>query len=446
MAPRIIRVAQQKNSIHIYFKIIYMSLQRISELAVDIANYLQSWWIVTLIILPYTLTATADENLWSRNTLTGDWGEIREQLANNGINFKLEATEFYQGLLKGSGNQDFAFSSKGDALINFDSTKLGLWPGGGLHTHLEYRGGDASGFRGGALWPANTATVLPFQHKDELVASSIYLSQRIGDTTNLMLGKINVLDLLAGDPFFGGLGIHRFMNLAFVAPPSGVLPPVIIGGIASFRFAPYSFSLMVYDPEDHTGDYSLHRLFDSGINVSLSGGWMGKLAERSSSLVLTGTYSTKDGADLSQEPTESALRTKEKDGSHSISLQASHLIIESPILPGKGLGIYAKAAIADGNPNMIRAAFIGGLAGYGMIRSRPRDYFGVGYFYYNFSNDLEDVLRPEIEFADEKGIELFYNIAVTNWLRVTADMQFIDPAIGSKDQAVVGGLRMNLVF
>jgi len=45
----------------------------------------------------------------------------------------------------------------------------------------------------------------------------------------MMVGKINAIDLLASHPFFGGWGTDRFWTVAFVAPPSGVVPPVIMG-------------------------------------------------------------------------------------------------------------------------------------------------------------------------------------------------------------------------
>jgi len=38
---------------------------------------------------------------------------------------------------------------------------------------------------------------LPLRGNDEVVATSLYLSQRSGDATRLMLGKINAIDLLA---------------------------------------------------------------------------------------------------------------------------------------------------------------------------------------------------------------------------------------------------------
>jgi porin len=86
---------------------------------------------------------------------------------------------------------------------------------------MEYRYGESDAFRGGAFLPVNTAEVLPLGASKEFVVTSIYLTQRFGELGSLLLGKIAVVDLLAADPFFGGWGILRFMNVAFVAPPTG---------------------------------------------------------------------------------------------------------------------------------------------------------------------------------------------------------------------------------
>jgi porin len=401
---------------------------------------------VAVTLLPWVTQAEDGDPLWSRETLTGDWGGARTWLAERGVTVQLEFTEFYQGMISGSGNNDFKPVGRSDGFVNFDTGKLGLWSGGGLNTHLEYRSGDGTLFRGGSLLPTNTGAALPLSETEQLVASSVYLTQRFSDSTSLMMGKINVIDLLARDPFFGGWGIHRFQNVAFVAPPSGLLPPVIMGGVLRQQFAPFSATLMIYDPKDQTDNYSPKGLFDDGVNVSLTAAWAGAVDGRSSSIALNGTYSTKDGTDLSQVLLPPEVKTEDKRGSYGVSLQGSHLLFESSMQRGQGLGVYGKAGISDGNPNPIRAYFVGGFAGHGIVPSRPLDSFGIGYFNYKFSEDLKNALDPSIKFNDEKGIEVFYNFALTPWFRLTADFQIVDPATGSNETEMFGGLRANVVF
>jgi len=378
--------------------------------------------------------------------LTGDWGGLRSDLAAHGLTLDVESTHFYQGLLGGTGNKDFDYGGRVDAFFNVDTGKLGLWEGGGIRTHVEYRYGELGGSRGGALWPTNSSSVLPLGVEDELVATSIYLTQKLGDSASLMLGKINAVDLLANDAFFGGWGTTRFSNLAFVAPPSGVLPPVIYGAIASIKTDPITWTLMVYDPIDRTNEYWPDDLFDSGVNYALSATYVGKLAGRTTIYSLGGAYSTKDGANLSELLLPSDLKTGTKDGAYSVSFQFSHFLKEYSARPGDGWGLFLKGAIADGNPNPIQSSIVGGLGGKGLIPSRKDDSFGLGYFYYNFSNDLQSALSPLVKLKDEQGVEIFYNVAVTPWFHITADLQVIDPARSGSDTAVVGGLRANIRF
>ncbi len=367
-----------------------------------------------------TSDGSAPPSLWTRDTLGGDWGGMRSALGQQGLRFDLWGTGFYQDLLQGAGNDEGGFTGRADLMLNADTGKLGLWQGGGFHLHATYRGGDLPGSRGGALLPVHTSGLLPLGGKDEVVATSLYLSQRFGDTTRLMVGKINAIDLLASHPFFGGWGTDRFWHLAFVAPPSGVVPPVIMGGMLSHSFAPkapYALTAMVFDPNDQTTSYSFNRLFDDGVNVSLGLSRSGELAQRKSGAGLTATYSTAEGTDWSQIGLPPGSQTSTKSGSYNVAVELSHLLVGSAVVPGKGLGVYAKAAVADGNPNPFKRSFVGGLAGQAIVPGRPLDYFGVGYFFYDFSDELQDAVAPVGSFKDEQGIEAYYAFVPAPWLR-----------------------------
>jgi porin len=122
------------------------------------------------------------------------------------------------------------------------------------------------------------------------------------------------------------------------------------------------------------------------------------------------------------------------------------LLVESARVPGKGLGLYAKAAIADGNPNPVQRSFVGGVAGHAIVPGRPLDYFGVGYFYYDFSDKLQDAVAPVGSFRDEQGIEAYYAFVPTPWLRLTASLQWVNPANGANPSVWLGGLRVRVAF
>lgn len=394
------------------------------------------------------------ETFWNRATFTGDaWG-ARSFLAENGVNFRLWATGSYQGQWAGDSGTitpkdgpgtPFLSGGRLDALIDLDTTRLGLWRGGGFHAHLELEGGQVPGFRGGALWPVNTGAILPLAAPEQLEATSLYYSQRWGGTS-LLLGKINVIDLLAADPFFGGWGIDRFMNLAFVAPPSGVLPPVIIGGLLAQQIGEVKLSAMVFDPSDQTSSYWVDGLFQDGANVSLSAQWSGRAWGRASNLGLTYTFSTRESADLRTLLLPSDQQIAAPSYPDNLSLQFGHTLIPSPVRPGKGIGFYGKLAATRGNPNPVGWSFVGGITGEGMFRNRPYDGFGIGFYTYTWSSDLEQAIDPLIPLDGEKGLEVYYNFAVTPWFILTADLQWIDPGKANFANETVAGLRAKFSF
>jgi porin len=262
----------------------------------------------------------------------------------------------------------------------------------------------------------------------------------------LLVGKINVIDLLAADPVFGGWGTRRFMNLVFVAPPSGVVPVTIMGGALVHRGRPIDLTVMVFDPDDRTGDYWIDGLFADGVNMSVGGSWNGRIAGRPSSIGVTSTLSTQRGQDLGDVLLPPGLESSTRKGSYNIGIQARHLLVESPLGNGQGLTVSLRAAIADGNPNVIEQSAILGLTGHSMIRGRPDDSFGVGAFYYKFSNVLQDTLSPVATFRDERGVEAWYSLAPTPWLRLTTDAQLIAPARGLQPTSLILAVRGNIAF
>ncbi len=398
--------------------------------------------------LAQTPDTLPQDSFWTRDSLTGDWGGVRSSLAEKGIVTELSTTGYFSGLLSGGvGDQSFDFGGRSDAFLHLNTGKLGLWDGGGFHFHMESRyceAADRAEPRSGGIWPLNTGVVLPLGSPGDVVASSIYYSHRFPTETSLLIGKINAVDLLAADPFFGGWARDRFTNIAFVAPPSGVVPPTIMGAVLSQKLDPFTLTFMAFDSEDRTRDYWIDELFQEGVNLSLGVTWSGEIASRPSSINLTGTYSTKDGADLSSLLLPPDLKGGVKEGSFNVALGFSHLLLESASSPGKGLGIYGKAAVADGNPNPIQASLIGGFAGHGIVPGRPEDVFGIGYYYYNLSDDLQSSLARALRLHDEQGVEIYYNLAVTGWLRLTGDLQWINPARGDFSDAWVASLRTSI--
>lgn len=378
--------------------------------------------------------------------VTGDWRGARTNLVERGITFDLETTQYYQGLVSGTGEHDFEYGGRLDAFVDFDTTKLGLWNGGVIRTRSEYSYGDLEPNLGGALVPTNLGVRLPDGGPKNLEMTALHLVQRLGERATLIAGKINTVDLLAADPFFGGVGNKRFWNLAFAAPANGLTPPVIMGGIVSVAASPVAWTFMLFDPNNRFDDYWIDGLFDDGVNVSASGTYRRPIAGRASSFTVATIYSTKDSANLGELLLPPELQTGTHDDSWHASFQFTHLLRESAAGAGVQWGVYAKLGVSDGNPNPYQTFLTGGISGKGLLGARPNDTFGLGFFYYGFSDDLQSTIDPIAEFDDETGIEVFYNLTPAPWLTVGGDLQVVDPGAGANDDAVMLGVRATIRF
>jgi len=68
--------------------------------------------------------------------------------------------------------------------------------------------------------------------------------------------------------------------------------------------------------------------------------------------------------------------------------------------------------------------------------SRRRSGLGIGYYYLAISHDRKQtfqpftrlpVVAPRFELGDKQGVEIFYNAALTEWLKIAADLQIVQP-------------------
>ena len=98
---------------------------------------------------------------------------------------------------------------------------------------------------------------------------------------------------------------------------------------------------------------------------------------------------------------------------------------------------------ADADVSPIQYFWSVGLGGRGLIDARPNDGFGIGYYDSTTSNASVPAF---IGLGSERGIEAFYNIAVTPWCQLTPDIQYLDGARNNSDPAWVAGVRLKLIF
>lgn len=393
--------------------------------------------------------AAPPANPFKGTYLFGDWGGSRVKMAKYGVNFDAIFTQFGQGFSEQ--DQDVSnYANKFDLYLNVDTAKAHLWRGGGIGAHMEIRYGNAA--TGLHLFPTNTALYSPSTGPNHPVLTSLYLTQKIGETSSLIFGKINTIDLLAASPFLGGRGLDGFMHIAFAAPPSGVTPVSTYGVIAKTQIKKAGFTFFVFDPKNQTASNT--QPFKEGVNFNVTAALPTRSFGHNATHSFSGTFSTQSKTDLDDlpqlllPPENRQIGTRR--GPFCIYYQYEQYLHQDIKNPAEGWGLFARVGIADGNPNTLQNLFLAGLGGTGLIGGRKLDRFGVGYFRYGISNALKNALiAPPVllRINNESGAEIFYNYAVTRSFRLTADLQILPPTIATKDTTLVfGALRAKISF
>ena len=169
-------------------------------------------------------------------------------------------------MIAGDGDHGFEYGGKTDLLLNADLGRLGLWNGLSVTVHAEYNFGESLNGRGGTIAPVNTALQFPgIEGDDAFDVSSVYLGQTFGESVSLLLGKINIVDIAASKPFMGDVDIDSFWNIVFAAPPSGTVPPYLLGALLGVRTKPATFGLWVYDPNSVVNESGFEDPFADGV-------------------------------------------------------------------------------------------------------------------------------------------------------------------------------------
>jgi porin len=408
-------------------------------------------WAVLLLLCAATPAAAGEGarepyagDLLARPALTGDWGGGRIWLQNEGITLKPRVSLFYQGLTAGEGDHSFEFGGKADLELGADLTRLGAWKGLSLVIHAEYNFGHSVNGAGGTVMPINTALAFPgMEGADAFDFSDIYFRQRFGDTATLTLGKISIVDYCSSKPFMGGVGIDSFWNIVFAAPPSGTVPAYFFGALLSVKTDPITYGLWVYDPNSSVNKPGLKDAFADGVTIRGSVSVPVTLAGLGGHQGLAISYSTKNGNDwdtlndvyLGVLPTAGV-----KTDRYYFSYTLDQYLFRSKESPEEGVGLFGQFEISDGNPNWLHWMAFGGVGGTGLVPGRSQDNWGVGYYYAAPAAGLKALVPPNPQLRDEQGLEAFYNLAVTPWFVLGADLQVVK-AGASTDTAVLPGLR-----
>ena len=407
-------------------------------------------------------------DIWQRAKLTGDWFGLRTQMANHGIQLDVDNVHTVQGVSGGGLDSTTRYMGNAEIVLKLDSQKMGLWPGGFLLVRGEAPFGTGVNRSTGAVLPVNTRPILSLPANDEMVLSHVVFTQFLSEKFGIVLGK---LDTSIGDAneFAHGRGDEKFMNLAFSLDPVALrtVPYSTLGmGLVFLPIKDLITTFSVIDTEGVTTRAGFDTLFKNGTTLASEARLTIKPFGLTGHQLISALWSNKDFVSTSQDPRviigNVLLGTpiRKVSGSWAFMYNFDQYFYQDSKDPTQGIGVFGRFGISDGKANPVAQFYSFGFGGKGMIPTREQDRFGIGYYYLKVSGDLRESLPPlllkRIGLDHEQGVELFYEMAITPWLHLTPDLQFIDAGrnkspiltAGGKSvgTAVVSALRIKIDF
>jgi porin len=406
-------------------------------------------------------------DLWSRPAVTGDWGGLRNTLAKKGINLDVDLVQGVLGLNTGGSfrNHDsmrYPYGGHAEYRLNVDTGKLGLWPGGFLSMMGESQFGSfLKGSQTGALLPPNAAALYPIPFDEETTLTSVVFTQFLAKFFGIYLGKI---DTFSGDAnAFAHEWKTQFMNTGLGPNPIlfNTIPYSTLG--AGFLLLPTEsvvFNFSALSPGGTANSAGFDDLYKDGVALAAELRVGIKPFGLSGHQLIGGTWNSQTYTALAQDlrtsipvgslisgeiPLSSALsevQIREQSGSWAAYYNFDQFLYTTKADGSQGIGIFGRIGFGDRNTNVLEQFYSFGIGGQGMLPGRDRDRFGIGFYYSNLSNDLPGTFLS----GDEIGLEVFYNIAATNWLYVTPDIQVIEPVGRQATTAFLTGLRVQMRF
>lgn len=392
-----------------------------------------------------------EEATCERETLTGDWFGNRSCLAEHGITVDADSLHFYQGVAHGGREQRFRYAGHNEYLLRCDLDRLAGWNGWSMMMRAEHRWGQPIARDAGVILPTALAAAAPTPETEDLILTNFLFSKAVNENVTVFFGKLDTLD---GDrnPFASGRGKTQFLNTSLLLPING-LPTVPLatlgaGAVLSVDGLPFA-QLMVLNATDTVTTAGFDELFADGALVLASVNLPLSLGDQMGIHTFSGAWNSKTFTSLDQDARLilPSVELQPTEGSWLLWWSGAQYLYQDPNNPLQGWGLFGRAGVSDGEVNPVQYFLNAGIGGQSPLAGREVDQFGIGWFYNGYSDELGPVATTALGLESHStGIELYYNYCVTPYVRVTPDLQVIDPGTDRAETALVVGIRAQVIF
>ena len=432
--------------------------------------------------------ATADEGLFQRDRLTGDWGGVRKQWEDAGVAFG--ATDVSETLSNPTGGirQLTIYQGLLDVSLNLDLEKLAKWPDATFYIDGYWISGRGlSRDAVGNLLAVSSIEALASTRLHDMWFQQEFLDHQI----SLRVGQI-ALD----DEFYISQYSAGFVNSTFGCPdiwstdlPSGgPCYPFAVPG-ARLRVAPTSnltLSAAVFNGNPAplgSGDPQVRN--SSGTNFLIGEGGFMPIAELAysfdeqpisstplSDVKLGAWYHTGEFPDQRRDSSGFSLANPASNGIPAMHgsnfgtyLVADKMLWRRPDTATQGLAAFLRVGYAPPDRNLFSLEIDAGFTFKGLFPNRELDVLGVGTSYGRIGS-ARRLDRDQVPFAGigrpirdyESVLEITYAARIAPWWLLQPDLQLVfhpgghtappgsSSGAGPIPNALVLGLRSGITF
>ena len=328
-----------------------------------------------------------------------------------------------------------------DLVLNLDTQGMGLWDGGRFFIYAEENHGKALSTRyvGDYQFFSNIDSF----PRAELTQVSEYWYQHnfADDTYWFKLGKQDANANFAYIDLGGD-----FINSSFGFMPTIPLVSYPNPGLGVALFAQFNEHIQlaggVYDAVPHGGQWGFSTLGENGylslLHLEIKTQW--GTDEQLPNTVRVGAWH--HSGDWNEITTDPEPRTFSQNYGAWTSVE--QLIWKEPGEEGdaQGLGLFGQFGWAPGNRSPVSEYYGAGLTYRGLVSGRDQDLLGLGMANAIFGAQQQAVGGQSFETA----VELFYKCYVNDYMTIQPDVQFIANPGGLYRDALVPGMRFEVVF
>jgi porin len=410
----------------------------------------------------FGLPGTVEGNFWHRTQLLGDLNGHRTDLAHHGLFIDVYSTGAYQDVTSGGLKTGNAYVQNTQVSINLDTGRAGLWSGGLFHFTLQSRYGSSpeNTFTVGSFVPQYVGLVEPGALlSDDTLPSEYFLTQALTKKVSIVVGAISDI-FIPDETLFGNSYKYYFANFNLNKNPMTVnfYQPTALAALGAWTAKPWL--LIAGGPTDpFTRANTLEDAFHHGLNLYVTaimsyqlGGLPGQAApsfnwsnqpqidlELPFGPLSRAQIPAAVGALLGTAPTAGLPVNFKDNSSFTISSFSQYLTVKEESASAvaeklksgqqlRGIGVFGRVGYAPKSTNTLTKDASVALFARGLMDSRQYDSFGIG-FYYNaisgpFKNAIEQLTAGTV-LENEKGIEVFYDFAITPAIRVEPGYQHV---------------------